>query len=588
VDPIKREQPVQSCLGKKVIASRSDRVKFRLLTKTGLLAGVVLTGYKLSHLILPAIGVAAISNPVGIAVLGVSVLFIICGSFKLSTCNKALIEHCKKSIPAFLITIIGAIGTGIALSVLATLPVVNIAYFLIGFTAGATFNWLKLKNKRSADNNQKYTVMQKQIAPKLEGVTYIEGQKGVSEWNTFNNTPTKDNWKKLIKCFEGLSEEDTKQPFPRALASAIYTSDMKGYYKKYVTSSNRQYNINGIKPFMTAIGKARTTGSQTAIALQQSDGSRRPTHHRWLYDNLPTVLDEQTMSIAGEKIKFPVVRHANTVINLGNKNSKGDGHEDFDPVFDLHLKTLEKENKYCFYTTFLNAEDGRPEKRGLDALKVKDSVENNFYLLTQSMDHKIYSEEQNLSPKAYLEELSSKYTPKGEAEQYFQLPDFISSNNQLKGKYAEDLEAVTNTLIVGLGLGDNNTPIGDLKTQQAYCLIFYAAQRDHMKKFMAENIKEQQLGHYTTPCKDFLDRGGTAFATEMLLHHFQGSPTDAQDNKLLEQLYYNMTGAAQVTKKVGVLKHRIEPFEKVFEILKAKQGVLTNFMNDDHAVDAGT
>ncbi|MGA8163639.1 MAG: hypothetical protein WB791_01275 [Waddliaceae bacterium] len=91
---------------------------------------------------------------------------------------------------------------------------------------------------------------------------------------------------------------------------------------------------------------------------------------------------------------------------------------------------------------------------------------------------------------------------------------------------------------------------------QTFLLLFYVFQKIDLKFRLGES-SGFPIQHYTTACKDFLDRGGNMAMLETILHlywmHQENDPSK------LEDIFYNILGAAIAVKKKEVIVHRVEP-----------------------------
>lgn len=85
-------------------------------------------------------------------------------------------------------------------------------------------------------------------------------------------------------------------------------------------------------------------------------------------------------------------------------------------------------------------------------------------------------------------------------------------------------------------------------------LYFYVFQKDDLKFRL--NDGDYKVKYYTTPCKDFLDRGGNMAMVEDFVHyHMAGRGPSSED---LQHTLYTTLGAPILVKKKQVIEHRVE------------------------------
>jgi hypothetical protein len=99
---------------------------------------------------------------------------------------------------------------------------------------------------------------------------------------------------------------------------------------------------------------------------------------------------------------------------------------------------------------------------------------------------------------------------------------------------------------------------------QSFILLFYAFQKTDLK-IRLNGVNEFKLTAFTTPCKDFLDRGGNQAFVEDRLHHYMSG--EESNSKRMEQALCLLLGPPIAVKKIGVIPKRVAPglaVEKLF------------------------
>lgn len=98
---------------------------------------------------------------------------------------------------------------------------------------------------------------------------------------------------------------------------------------------------------------------------------------------------------------------------------------------------------------------------------------------------------------------------------------------------------------------------------QSFILLFYVFQKIDLKFRLDSG--DYQIKHYTTACKDFLDRGGAMALVEERMHdYWAGKEGDPQ---ILEERLVNTIAPAILVKKIGVIDKRLQPALVVDKLL---------------------
>jgi hypothetical protein len=92
-----------------------------------------------------------------------------------------------------------------------------------------------------------------------------------------------------------------------------------------------------------------------------------------------------------------------------------------------------------------------------------------------------------------------------------------------------------------------------------FLFIFYIFQKIDLKFRLGANF-------YTTPCKDFLDRGGSQALVELILHLYWMKEEDNQE--YLSDILYNIIGASIMVRKSEVLGHRLQEALKTLDFIQ--------------------
>lgn len=94
-------------------------------------------------------------------------------------------------------------------------------------------------------------------------------------------------------------------------------------------------------------------------------------------------------------------------------------------------------------------------------------------------------------------------------------------------------------------------------------LYFYVFQKDDLKFRLSNG--DHTVKYYTTPCKDFLDRGGNMAMVEDFVHYHMAG--DGPSHEDLEHTLYTTLGAPILVKKKQVIESRVERGLEIVEDL---------------------
>ena len=354
----------------------------------------------------------------------------------------------------------------------------------------------------------------------------------------------------------------------------LYVSDVKAILREMGQKDplNGFDDLRKINLAFDKYLKSSTSGkSSSALGKQKLWGALRSMD--WPSINIPSMREEQIFHGLDENVAIRYVRHPNAVFKEGNK-------EILDPSFSAMLDIMKKEKTFVFYTSFLkNKECGagwENEFVGNMALKEGERRHKNLHVLFQSVQAPLFLEDSGDFHQLKKKLLDSFASSGGDSGEYFVLPSILKvykSGVKPLDQYMHEIEEIANNLHHALFDKKENLTNEEWR---AFCLVFFALQRDHLKMKL-QQISGFKCGHYTTPCKDFLDRGGVNAFVERMVHEvILGTFITNRKNWLLEEMF-SLLGATWATKKIGVIDERLALAETVYNIFSNKPDCLRGY-----------
>ncbi len=230
-----------------------------------------------------------------------------------------------------------------------------------------------------------------------------------------------------------------------------------------------------------------------------------------------------------------------------------------DPIFREYLNLLKEEKKGFLYSAHQRLKD---QKEGL-GYYVQVEVENsrsqtlidlenyhpNFILIFQSVENDLFIKGSKTFDDLKTKIRESFTNPSGRNQN--RLPPCLKDNEDYNKRMDDMLDNIHRIFFNG------QTVLTDRKeARQSFIMIFYAMQRHDL--ITGDYKKGFPIGVFTTPCKDFYDRGlGQAIMTR-LFNLMQIHGKDIPSEKLEE-----IANAGQfpplLGKGVAAIPHRIDP-----------------------------
>lgn len=220
---------------------------------------------------------------------------------------------------------------------------------------------------------------------------------------------------------------------------------------------------------------------------------------------------------------------------------------------------------YCVHQR-LNDEGFVGESVRVAAIRALQEGNPNFHALVQSVDGDLFlKKSEQMQGVGTFDGLKAmilrEFNPANDRKTCA-LPKVLESKDQIEAYYGTVMPKLLNE--VHRIFFNNRTNIAvekegkpNLDEWQTFILIFYVFQKIDLK-FRLESIsKDYSIKHYTTACKDFLDRGGCMALVEDRLHdYWLGQENNSQ---VLEERLVNILAPPILVKKKHVLVERLHP-----------------------------
>jgi len=251
--------------------------------------------------------------------------------------------------------------------------------------------------------------------------------------------------------------------------------------------------------------------------------------------------------------------------------------------YEVFLEAAHERNEkvlYCVHQRIL-------PKVGDESVRVKNILalqarHPNFHAFVQSLQDRLFSpppsspqssasSQPGAAPQPYRtfadfkREIKNEFTVNLPGEKKTcRLPDCY----RLDKDYARDMDTMLDN--VHRIFFSNRSDITDIDEQRTFLLLFYAIQKMDLKMRLG-------ITHYTTPCKDFLDRGGLMAFVEERLHDYMIGCQD--DPGRLDECIVNTIGPPILVKKMEMIPERLEQAAHVDAFLNAFVKDPTNLQN---------
>lgn len=296
--------------------------------------------------------------------------------------------------------------------------------------------------------------------------------------------------------------------------------------------------VSGLKDFS---GTENTPFVRCSYDLEKGGEVRRVKYHR---HSRPTV---------GGSILRYVTGFVHRLLGI----ARGSG-ETIAPDYEMAIEAAKAEGEGIFYVVHQRSNTGVFEIEGesTEVIKELQDRHDNFHVLQQTVEGDFFKW---TGPYAHIRTVNGFKRAV--------IDSFRNGPNSLP-KHLQGNEDYLNRVLPQLldQVHDLFFDGGDVQTVeelQSFLLLFYVFQKDDLKVRLSE--AGYPIAHYTTPCKDFLDRGGNMALVEDLVHYYMIE--ENPDSKDLERTLMTTQGAPLLVKKKQVLSHRLAPGLRVADRL---------------------
>lgn len=220
--------------------------------------------------------------------------------------------------------------------------------------------------------------------------------------------------------------------------------------------------------------------------------------------------------------------------------------------YKMFVKAAKRNNYSILYVNHQNIAE---EKTRTDAIYALQKNCSNFFELVQPLDGEFFEKEGKYRDMQTLEELKKSLRKEFKEEWQCRLPKNLESREHYRKVVLPELLEQTQMFFFS-----HNPPLIGKKEWQTFLLLFYVLQSNDLK-FRLPNVR-----YYTTPCKDFLDRGGAmALIEEVLLAGFLKEELITKQQ--LEWILVNSLASPILVKKQDMIPSRLQFALQVLEHL---------------------
>ena len=260
------------------------------------------------------------------------------------------------------------------------------------------------------------------------------------------------------------------------------------------------------------------------------------------------------------------------------------------------LKAKGEEFLYCCHQR-LNDKEPMNEHWRVKTLMDVDKTQDNFHLLIQAVEGDLFERKKNFQTITTFVGLKKALIDsfyEGDDKAHNALPRALKQDKNYKENVLPHLLNKIHEIFFknkeeinfnGKVPGDSEKPYPE-REWQMFILIFYIFQAMDLK------MRLPNISHFSSPCKDFLDRGGNRAMTEALILAYmmaykkrKGRPSREE----LEPIMYNLLAPPIVAKGIAPIKHRLEPGLAVAQHLASLSDEqlkalcsMDLFVNDNH------
>lgn len=267
---------------------------------------------------------------------------------------------------------------------------------------------------------------------------------------------------------------------------------------------------------------------------------------------------------------------------FGGRLDKVSDGETIASDYEEAIRIAKDQNEAIFYVVHQRRATGifENEGDGTKLIEELDEKHDNFHVLVQSVQGPLFERKKEYKDLKTMDELKTALINSfGDSpDSPNRLPNAVRDNYY----YLQHLEEIFDE-VKDIFFPDVDQPTQDQWEQMI--LLFYVFQKDDLK-FRLNG--DDTVKYYTTPCKDFLDRGGNMALIEDMVHYYMANENPSPED--LKHTLYTTLGTPILVKKTQVVEHHIERGLKIVDLLATlsaeKKGQLRAHRFHDRSVAA--
>jgi hypothetical protein len=420
-----------------------------------------------------------------------------------------------------------------------------------------------VKELRAAIETHQYQKLKNETAPDIKTLVCVELIKNLVKVRWFKS----EMYPHLEKATELFMNKSEGPEY----SERIETLSELNFSKTFTDMNNRIKNgPSEIRKRKIALWKQQFEG---ITGLKDFSGTENISFVRCRYDYKTEGGDTETIhylrhsrpTVGGSLSEFligVITRIFCTVFHI-HQTSPNDG-ETIATDYEEAIHIAKEQGEAIFYVVHQRRTPGIIENEA-DSTKLIEGLDKkheNFHVLIQSVEGPLFNQEgryADLRTMAMLKYHLCESFKTDNPESPNCLPKAVRDEKQYHEDLGKMFDEVRHIFFPDVGNFTQLTP----EEWQKMILYFYVFQKDDLK-FRLSN-ENYTVKYYTTPCKDFLDRGGNMALVEDFIHYHMAKNAPTKED--LQHTLYTTLGAAIDVKKKEVIEKRLEIGLKIVEDL---------------------
>lgn len=338
-----------------------------------------------------------------------------------------------------------------------------------------------------------------------------------------------------------LSEEDFPKTFLE-MNERIKGASPEVRKRKVALWKQQFQGATGMKDFS---GTENIPFIRCRYVYEDDEGKRKTIHY--MRHSRPTVGGNVLQFLGGV-----VTRLCCRV--LGIRSSKALDGESIASDYEEAICIAKERGEAIFYVVHQRRTPGVVENEA-DSTKLIEQLDRkhpNFHTLIQGVEGPLFEQGEgyDFHPSMRVLKLALLDSFRPDPTSPNRLPNAVSRNEAYHADLGRMFDEVKKIFFPEV---DDKTPLSK-EDWQKMILYFYVFQKDDLKFRLSND--QYSVKYYTTPCKDFLDRGGNMAMVEDFVHYHMADQSPSTED--LEHTLYTTLGAPILVKKKQVIEHRIE------------------------------